>query len=264
MNSLSNQQNKGPMLAPTPVSDHQYKGLVLYPKRGGSISSHGAFNPASVRLRDSSNRGDIQAADSLTGLHNARGPYVKDHSHKDPSFNEMSPENSTQAVTNDSPFSSEAEIHPSSGVSLHQSDNTMPSTTLPQNASFHQLAQHQGIHDWNNSVFDKRWLLQPEEIWNLAPRAESVITVSPERQALGLDAAHSADQMGLGTGRTRHSSIQDVHMQSLIPDVEEKKSEPRDVQVSSTRTETRLGENVGMLAASGKISASRKGNFTNQ
>lgn len=210
------------------------------------------------------NRGDFQAAESLTTLRDSLGSSALGHHHKDPSFNKMGRNISTNLETNDSPFSSEAEIHPSSGVPLKQSDNTIPTTTLPQNANFPQLAQHQGIHDWNNSVFDDRWLLQPEEIWNLAARPESVITVSPERRASNRNTFRTGDQIGSRTEGSRRSSTPNALMQRLVLEGEEKKKEPRGRQVSTAPTETCWGEGSDLLAASGKTAAGGNGNHTNQ
>ena len=258
MTTSSNKQYKGPKLVPTPLSDHQYKGLVLDPKQRGSLASQGAFIPSSTPLRESQNRGDIQAAEPLTSLRSARGSSNLGHDQKRPSFNSMGRNESTHVGTNDSPFSSEAEIYPSSGVALNQSDNTMPSTTLPQNANFSQLAEHQGIHDWNNSVFDDRWLLQPEEMWNLKARRESVVTISPEMQALNRNFSRTGDQRDSHTEGSQRSSTQHAHMQRLVSEAEEKKKEIRGRQASTARTETRWGEH------SGTLTAGRKDNHTNR
>lgn len=264
MATSSNQRYQGSKLAPTPVSDHQYTGVTLGPKQCGSLTSHGAFIPSSAPSRDSHNRGDMQAAEYLTTLRNARGSSNLLHDHEGSSFNRIDRNISTQGGTSDSPFSSEAEIHPSSGVPLNQSDNTMPTTTLPQNANFPQLAENQGIHNWNNSVFDDRWLLQPEEIWNLEARRESVITVSPERQALNRNTPRTGDQIGSCTEGSQRSSTQTAHMQRLVREAEVKKKELRGRQESSAPTKTRWGENSDKLAANGKPIAGRKGNNPNQ
>lgn len=260
----SNQQYKGPKLAPTPVSDHQYTGVTLDLKKRGSFTSHGAFFPSSGPPRDNYNRGDIQAAESLTTLRNPRKSSTLGYLHKDLSSNKMDRNKSTHVGINDSPFSSEADIHPSSGVPLNQADNTMPTTTLSQNANFPQLAEHQGIHDWNNSVFDDRWLLQPEEIWNVAARRESVITVSPERQALNRDTSRTGDQLGSRTEGSQRSSTMNTQMQRLVHEAEEKNKELRGRQVSTAPTEAHWGENSDVLAASGKLAAGRKDNHTNR
>ena len=263
MTPPSKQQYKGPKLARTPVSDHQYTGVNLDPKQRDSFTSHGALVHTSALSRDTYNRRDIQAAESLTTLCNTRGSSTLGHHHNGPSFDKVGRNKSTHTSNNDSPFSSEAEIHPSSGVPLDQSDSTMPTTTLPQNANFPQLAEHQGIHGWNNSVFDDRWLLQPEEIWNLATRRESVITISPERQALDRNTSRVGDDMTSRTEEPRRSSTLNAHGQRLLHEAEDKNQKLRARQVSTAPTET-CWEGSENLAGSGKLAAGRKGNHTNQ
>lgn len=245
------------------MSDHQYTGIDFDPKQRGNFTSRGAFT-SSAFPGSGYDQGDIRAAESLKTLRDARESSALSHHHKDTSFNKMGRNISTHPGTNDSPFSSEAEIHPSSGVPLEQSDNTMPTTTLPQNVNFPQLAEHQGIHDWNNSVFDNRWLLQPEEIWNLAARPESVITVSPERRASNRNTCRSGDQISSRIEEFRRSSTPKALMRRLVREEEEKKKEPRGRQVSTAPTETRWGEDSDILAASGKPNAGGKGNRSNQ
>ena len=263
MNLSSNQPYRVPKLVPTPVSSHQYTGVTLDLKKHGSLTSHGAFLPPSAPTRDSGNRGDIQAAESFTTLRNAPGTSTVGHHQKDRMFNQMGPNVSTHAGTNDSPFSSEAEIHPSSGVPLNQTDSTMPTTTLPQHANFSQLAEHQGIHDWNNSVFDDRWLLQPEEIWNLKARRESALSVSPERLALNHSTFRTGDHTGLHTEGSQHPSTQDTHMQHAVREAAEKNKEYCGRLMSTAPTETR-GDHSGTFAASPKLAAGQSRNHTNQ
>ena len=266
----SNQRYRGPKLTPTPVSDHQYTGLILDPKQRANLRSHGALIPSSVHSRNTYNRGDINPVKSPTTLCNTRGSSILGHRHDRPSSDKMSRDISTHAPTNDSPFSSDAEIHPSSGVSLNQSDNTIPTTTQSQKASFSQLAEHQGIHDWNNTVFDDRWLLKPEEIWNLsARRRDSVDSISPERPALTRDPSRSGNQMDSRIEGSQHSSTQNTNMQRLIREAEERKKELSGRQVSPAPIEARSGEKDDTLTTDGKSTASRElhghnGNRTNQ
>lgn len=183
----------------------------------------------------------------------------------DPSVNPMGPNISTHARTNDSPFSSEADIHPSSGVPLNQSDNnTMPTTALPQHANFSQLAENQGIHDWNSSVFDNRWLLQPEEIWNLGARHDSVITVSPERQSVHGNTTRTGEPRGSRTEGSQRSSTQNAHMQRVVREAEIKRKEQDGRQLSTAPTDTRSDQKIRTIAASGKLATGQKDNRTNQ
>ena len=264
MNSPSNQQYKGPKLAPTPVSDNQYTGLTLDAKKRGSLTSHGAFLPSSASTRETYNRGDVQAAESLTSLRNALGSSTLGNHYKNTSFNRMSQKKSTQARTNDSPFSSEADIHPSSGVPLNQSDSTMPTTTLPQHANFSQLAEHQGIHDWNNSVFDDRWLLQPEEIWNLDIRRDSTITVSPKKLAPSRNTSRTGDQMRSSAEEPQRSSTQNGRTHCVIREAEGKEKEHSSRQISTVPTKKRQNEDNESVAASGMLPIGQRGNYTTQ
>lgn len=45
--------------------------------------------------------------------------------------------------------------------------------------SFSDLASQKGVRKWNDEVFDDRWVLRSDEMWNVDPRRRSVITVSP-------------------------------------------------------------------------------------
>ena len=260
----SNQQYKGPRLAPTPVSDHHYTGVTVDPKKRGSLTSHGAFLPHPAPTQDAQPRGGLQAAESLTSLRKAPGLSALDDYHKNKSFDKMGRTTLTHAGTSDSPPSSEADIYPSSGVPLRRPDSTMPTTTLPQHASFSQLAEIKGIHDWNHSVFDDRWLLQPEEIWNLEARRDSTITVSPKRLTLNRNTSHTGNQMGSRTEGFHHSLIQDARMQQTVRKAGEKKNEHHDRQVSTTLAEKRGDENSETLATTGKLATGQKGSLTNQ
>ena len=261
MHSSSNQQYKGPKLAPTPVSDHQYTGVTLDAKKRGSLTTYGAFLPSSASTRDSNHRGDVQAAESLTSLRNPLALSTLGNHCKNTSFTRMDQKKPTQARINDSPFSSEADIHSSSGVPLHQSDSTMPTTTLPQHASFSQLAEHQGINDWNNSVFDDRWLLQPEEIWNLEIRRDSAVTVSPRKLAPSRNTSRTDDQMRSTAEEPQSSSTQNVHTQRVIREAEAKEKELGSRQMSTGPTQKRQNENNESLAASEKLP---KGTYATQ
>ena len=248
MNSSLGRYYKGPKMAPTPVSDYQYKGLTLDPKRRGSLFGHGAFPTASTSAssHETHNRRDIQATESLTSLRNVLGSSTLGNHHQNTSFNKKGHDISTHAGTHDSPFSSEAEIHPSSGVPLNRSDSTMPTTTLPQRASFSQLAERQGIHDWNNSVFDDRWLLQPEEIWNMEGRRDSATTASPKGQASNGNSSRTDDRTGSYAEGSQRSSTQNAYIERLR-EAEEKTKE----QHGNAPTETRSGNLSESLTTSG-------------
>lgn len=84
----------------------------------------------------------------------------------------------------ESPFSSDSEIYASGGVPLNRSDNMSFSSTQHQTRTFAELAAEQGIREWNNGVFDDRWLLHPEEMWKTDARRKSVLTIPPDRPSI--------------------------------------------------------------------------------
>lgn len=45
--------------------------------------------------------------------------------------------------------------------------------------SFSDLASQKGVRKWSDEIFDDRWVLRSDEMWNVDPRRRSVITVSP-------------------------------------------------------------------------------------
>ena len=263
MNTSSYQPYKGPKLAPTPLSDHQYAGLNLDLQNHGSFASHGGFVPHSAPTRDIYSREDFQTAESPTTMRNAPASFTLGRDPKNTSFNKIGTKTPTQIGTNDSPFSSEADIHPSSGVPLNQSGSTMPTTTLPQHANFTQLAEHQGIHDWNNSVFDDRWLLQPEEIWNLEARRDPAVTISPERLALTRNDSRTGDQTESSHAESQRNSIQNTHIQLTGCEEEDKEKERCGRHVATAPTELRRADGREALGAGGML-ATQKGSHTNQ
>lgn len=263
MNTSSYQPYKATKLAPTPLSDHQYAGLNLDLQTHGSLASHEGFLPTSAPTRDVYSREDFQTAESPTTMRNALASFTLGRDPKNTSFNKIGTKTPTQVGTNDSPFSSEADIHPSSGVPLNQSGSTMPTTTLPQHANFSQLAEHQGIYDWNNSVFDDRWLLQPEEIWNLEARHESAVTISPERLALSRNNSRTGDLRESSHAESQQISIQNTHMQPTGCEGEDKEKEPCGRHVATAPTELRRADGREALGADGVL-ATQKGSHTNQ
>lgn len=46
--------------------------------------------------------------------------------------------------------------------------------------TFPDLSAQHGLRGWNNSLFDDRWLLRSEEMWNIDHRRQSIITISPD------------------------------------------------------------------------------------
>ena len=263
MNTSSYHLYKGPKLTPTPLSDHQYAGLNVDLPKHASLTSHGGFLHPSAPPRDVYSLGDVPTAESPTAIRNAPESFIAGRDPRNTSFNKSGTKTPIQTGTNDSPFSSEANVHPSSGVPLNQSSSTMPTTTLPQHTNFSQLAEHQGIDDWNNNVFDDRWLLQPEEIWNLEARRESAVTVSPESLALSRNNLRSGDQTESLHAESQGTSIQNRYMQRTGHEREEKEKEHFGRHVATALIEPRRAGGREMLGASGML-VSQKGSHTNQ
>ena len=262
-NTSSYQPYKGPKLAPTPFSDPLHAGVNLDLQEHSSLASHEDFHLPLAPTRNIYRRRDTQSVESPTILRDAPASFTRGRDPKNTPLNQIGTITPTQTGTNDSPFSSEADIHPSSGVPLDQFGSTMPTATLPQHANFSQLAEHQGIHDWNNSVFDDRWLLQPEEIWNLEARRDSAITVSPESLAPSRNNIRTFDQTGSSHAESQRISDLSTHTQRTGREGEEKEKENCSRHVATAPTEPRRTDGREALGTSGML-ATRKGSHTDQ
>ena len=213
--------------------------------RGSLSSSLGAFLSSSDHTRDNDHQGGNSALENICD------------------FNQVDRDNSTHVGANDSPFSSEADLHPSSGVALNQFENTMPTITLPQGASFSQLAEDQGIEDWNNSVFDDRWLLQPEEIWNLGAHRDSVITVSPKAPVLDRSTC-KGDEGDSRIEEPQRSSRQNALTQRVVREAEGEQKGHYGREASTALAETSRDEYSEMLTTFGNLATGQKRDDTNQ
>lgn len=93
-----------------------------------------------------------------------------------------------------SPDTSSNETQTNSGAPLTQSDQA--------SRTFAVRAKQAGISDWNekvtkglrgnNSVFDGRWVLDPNEAWNVPARRTSVPMISSDGQSTNTASGHSA------------------------------------------------------------------------
>lgn len=119
-----------------------------------------------------------------------------------------------------SPPSSDAEIHPSAGASLEKLDGTADRKMQHQTSTFPQLAKLEGIREWNNSVWDDRWLLKPEEMWNIDGRRQSVLTVSPERQPSGHNNMRTGDASKYSDQSSKPPNEMDLRIERLGRDLE--------------------------------------------
>lgn len=253
MSSSTNQQYKPGALRPTPTTDQHYKGVILRPNQLASLTSYGAFVSSAVAPGGKYSQSDLQAAESLADLSVAQNPSLVNRDCNPSTCNTIARNPSEQTAIDNSPTTSDAEIHPSAGVSLNQVDSTIPSTTHHQTTTFSKLAKQQGIRDWNNSVFDDRWLLQPEEMWNLNPRSNSGVTVSPGRQSLNgnsFGGQHPATRI---TEASHPATVLKSQMERLIQEAGERKSEIRNRHGPTEPLNARWAGIHNPLAAYGQL-----------
>ena len=98
-----------------------------------------------------------------------------------PGVNTMARGASFQSSTQESMCSS---IYPSGGVPVSGTDNSTPIMPQHQTHNFSQLASNQRVRDWNNSVFDDRWVMSPAETYHSDGRPHSASTAESGRQAV--------------------------------------------------------------------------------
>lgn len=62
--------------------------------------------------------------------------------------------------------------------------------------SFSDLASQKGVRKWTDEIFDDRWVLRSDEMWNVDPRRRSVITIptSPKSSEWYTDTQARAQQ----------------------------------------------------------------------
>ena len=98
-----------------------------------------------------------------------------------PEANTMVRDASLQSSMQESTYSS---IRPGGGVAVSETNHSMPVMLQHQTHNFSQLASARRIHDWNNSVFDDRWVKTPAEMYHHGGRTNSVNTADPRRQSV--------------------------------------------------------------------------------
>lgn len=98
-----------------------------------------------------------------------------------PEANTMVRDASLQSSTQESTYSS---IRPCEEVAVSETDYSMPVTLQHQTHNFSQLASARRIHEWNNSVFDDRWVKTPAEMYHHGGRTSSVNTADSRRQSV--------------------------------------------------------------------------------
>ena len=90
--------------------------------------------------------------------------------------------------------STHSSICPGGGVAVSETDHSMPVMLQHQTHNFFQLASAWRIHDWNNSVFDDRWVKTPAEMYHHGGRTNSVNTADPRRQSVSSRAKRPVTQ----------------------------------------------------------------------
>ena len=137
-----------------------YKGLATSSFGNPSLTSHST-------LADRSKLTDVTHGGLHTVMSPRKGEETSEHSvsakdkRKFSASDETSRNASYHTALYESPLSSEAEIHPSSGVrldGLDESDLATPHAGSNQVKTFQQLAGERGIREWNHRVLDERWL----------------------------------------------------------------------------------------------------------
>ncbi len=155
-----------------------YKGFTFTPAT--NLTTYGAFADRS-KLQDASLGGVYTLMNPSEGTSDAaEKPYATNDG----------PRSATNAIAREVPKhsedegshpSSEAEIHPCAGVPLNILDGEIPTMNEHQEKSFEELETERGIMEWNNTVFDERWLepsqpnlKQPDDRWR--PTTPGIIT----------------------------------------------------------------------------------------
>ena len=153
MNTAS--ENPYKSLKPTAFAA-EYKGLPSNPYQNSYLTSYGMFADR-AQFTDAAHGGVHTMMSPIVGQHipEKSTPTAKDKSSES---NNMFRKVSCSTAANDSSLSSDAEIHPSSGVPLGEAELKQSKTSQHQTKTFADLAVEKGIMEWNNSVFDERWL----------------------------------------------------------------------------------------------------------
>jgi len=226
-------------------SSKEYTGVTLVPGQVSSLNTYGIFGP-SASLTGTKQpghiQGDRQAALPLASLHTVEDARNLNADHVLPVHNTMPHYSRYQPPrVDESPFSSDAEIYPSGGVALSGSDDSMSSSTQHQTHTFAQLAAERGIREWNNGVFDNRWLLQPDEMWKNEASRKSVLTISPERQPLDRNFSRAVIPTTRFAEPSHGSAAQQETIDDLNRQVEELKNQLRGHSMSNEHDVAPIG-----------------------
>lgn len=150
----SSAKNPGEEMKPS-VFVPAYKGLNFTPHC--SLTTYGAMADRS-KLRDASLGGVYTLMNSTKGPNDCVERAPGDEIVQASASHRMVRKTSKQTEGEKSRLSSEMEIHPGGGVRVDAFDGDIPTMSEHQQKSFEDLEIEQGIIEWNNSVFDERWL----------------------------------------------------------------------------------------------------------
>lgn len=93
---------------------------------------------------------------------------------------------------------------------------------IPGRMSFSDLAMQKGVRTWSEEIFDDRWVLRSNEMWNVDPRRRSVITVSPSptSSVLCADAQVQSQEANARTqaqaGQVNFRQTQDIFFGTIL------------------------------------------------
>ncbi len=177
-------------------SGNDYTGPVLYPGQLSSLTMYGYPRGAFSSPKERTDATEMNSAES-------RSPHIETNSaprrrlrrHRSEA-QEVGHEVGEGIASRASFETSSTELQSTSGVPLSDSDTA--------SSSFAVRAKQAGIPDWNekvakglvgnNSVFDGRWVLNPDEAWNVPARKNSALTISPRSQRSGHSTRSAVDE----------------------------------------------------------------------
>lgn len=152
----------------TPV----YKGFTFTPR--ANLTAYGTFADRS-RLQNASFGGVYTLMSPSEGASQAAELPDTDDTGQSIPNNAVARRSSQQTLGEESHFSSEVEIHQCAGVPLYASDD-IPIMNEHQAKSFEELETERGIIEWNNTVFDERWLDPPSPNLSKTPNLQQPTT----------------------------------------------------------------------------------------
>lgn len=148
-----------------------YHGVILAPDQSANLTAYGAFKESSSSNSFSKGHGS-NASDALAMRPRAAGSVTQlDPFSSNPQTTQ--PANTTTnniANAHQSSYNASVtaeEMHPIGGVPVKVIGKVNRGTLAHQTNTFPNMAAGQSISDWNNKVFDNRWLLKPGEIWTI-------------------------------------------------------------------------------------------------